>query len=197
MVASPDSATQATANGAANDAPLVEVAQRDPHAFAPLYARYFDAVYGYCMSRIGSHDLAEEATSRTFAQALAALPSCRPESFRSWLFAIAHNVVSDQFRRAQPAHSLAAAEELPDPTPSPEEIAVAAEQRRSLHALLAHLPEDQRRVMELRLSGLSGVETAAVLRRSPQAVRSLQFRAVARLRVLLGHDAAQEETSRP
>ncbi len=38
----------------------------DPQAFAPLYDRYFDAVYRYCYHRLGSWDAAEDAASLVF-----------------------------------------------------------------------------------------------------------------------------------
>ena len=37
-----------------------------------------------------------------FLRALAALPSYRAGSFRSWLFTIAHNVITDALRRRRP-----------------------------------------------------------------------------------------------
>lgn len=178
-----------------DDAALVARAKADVQNFAPLYARYFDAVYGYCVTRLGDADAAEDATSLIFARALAGLAACRPESFRSWLFAIAHNVVSDRFRRSHPMRPLDAAGDVPDPAPSPEEQVVASERRGALRDLLTELPEDQRRVLELRFAGLTSPEVARVLGRSPTAVRSLQFRAIGRLRALLGHDPGiAEET---
>jgi DNA-directed RNA polymerase specialized sigma24 family protein len=51
---------------------------------------------------------------------------------------------------------------------------------------LTRLPEGQRRVVELRLAGLTGPEVAAALGRSHDAVRSEQRRALAALRELLG-----------
>jgi RNA polymerase sigma-70 factor (ECF subfamily) len=78
--------------------------------------------------------------------------------------------------------------DLVDPAPSPDEAVAAALRVDRLDAALAALPADQRRVLELRLSGLSSPEVAHVLGRSPIAVRSLQFRAVERLRRLLAED---------
>ena len=57
------------------------------------------------------------------------------------------------------------------------------------------LPEDQRRVMELRLSGLTSPEAGRVLGRSPTAVRSLQFRAVERLRTALRDSHIAQESA--
>src|SRR5687768_11853835 len=77
------------------DARMVALAKRDPRAFAPLYDRYFDPVYRYCYRRLGDGETAADATAQVFAKALAALPRYREDapSFRSWLFAIAHNVI--------------------------------------------------------------------------------------------------------
>jgi DNA-directed RNA polymerase specialized sigma24 family protein len=63
---------------------------------------------------------------------------------------------------------------------------MAEDERRTLRALLAPLPVDQRRVLELRLAGLTGAEIAVVLARSVAAVKMLQLRAMTRLRAELG-----------
>ena len=89
------------------DAALAVRARVDREAFAALYARYVDPVYRYSLSRLGDREAAEDATSQVFVHALAALPRYREQgSFRSWLFAIAHNVVTDAGRRAGRANSL-------------------------------------------------------------------------------------------
>lgn len=168
-----------------SDGVLVAAAQADRQAFAPLYDRYVDPVYRYCLRRLGSREAAEDATSQVFAKALAALPAYRDRSFRGWLFTIAHNVVSDTRRQRRPVAPLADAEDRVDPASTPEEAALTADEGRALRALLVQLPADQRRIVELRLAGLTGVEIARVLGRSEGAVKMLQFRAVARLRVLL------------
>ena len=177
---------------AEDEAALVARAQRDPRRFEPLYARYMDPVYRYCHRCLGGREAAEDATGLVFAKALAALPGCRAEAFRPWLFAIAHNVIANAWRDERPTRPLADAAAFPDPGPSPEELALAAEERRSLRALLAHLPPGQREVVELRLSGLTGPETARVLGRSLGSVQIAQVRAFARLRKLLGGTARED-----
>jgi RNA polymerase sigma-70 factor (ECF subfamily) len=172
-----------------DEAPLVARAQRDPAAFAPLYACYLGPVYGYCYTRLGDRAAAEDATSAVFARALAALPRYRAGSFRGWLFTIAHNVVADAFRGRRPEGPLDAAAEVADAAPTPEERAVADDAGRYLRAQFAHLTPDQRQVVELRLAGLNDREIAQALGRSHGAVRMSQLRAVARLRALLGVDA--------
>jgi DNA-directed RNA polymerase specialized sigma24 family protein len=60
-------------------------------------------------------------------------------------------------------------------------------------ALLRRLPsDDQRRVCELRLAGLTGQEIAAVLGKRHDAVRQLQSRAIERLRQLMPASAEKE-----
>jgi RNA polymerase sigma-70 factor, ECF subfamily len=178
-----------------DEAELVALAQRDRRAFAPLYTRYFDPVYRYCYRRLGSPDAAADATSQTFAKALAALSTCRAETFRSWLFAIAHNVLTDGFRIRTVDQPLESAAEVVDATPSPEDLAVVAEERSTLEGLLVQLQPEQRRILELRLAGLTSKEIAAAIGRTPNAVDQAQFRAVNRLRALLaasGHARGRE-----
>lgn len=178
-----------------DDATLVAAAQRDRQAFAPLYRRYVDSVYRYCYRRLGNREAAEDATSLIFAKALAALPRYRDRSFRSWLFTIAHNVIADSYRSRRTDAPLAAAAQLADATPSPEEIALSAEARRSIRDLLAQLPDDQRRIVELRLAGQTAPEIATVVGRSLASVKFAQFRAYSRLRVLLGVEGSRSEAT--
>jgi len=184
---------QVTAVEARSDDVLVAASLTDRQAFGLLYDRYVDAVYRYCYGRLGDREEAEDATSLIFARALAALPTHRGASFRSWLFAIAHNVVLNTRRGACRAHSLTVVHEVVDPGPRLEDLAEDAERRRSVHRALTQLPEEQRRVVELRLAGVNGPEVARVLGRSHESVRTTQRRALVRLRSLLGVAAAEEE----
>ncbi|MCO5221401.1 MAG: sigma-70 family RNA polymerase sigma factor [Thermomicrobiales bacterium] len=164
------------------DQTLVERAQQDPAAFEPFYDRYLDPIYAYCYRRLGTRELAEDATSQVFVQAMAALPRFRAHSFRAWLYTIAHNVVMDVHRAKSPLPLIEDAEI--------EALAVDGEldwraSELDVRRLLAQLTDDQRDVVELRLSGMTGPEIAEILGRSPGAVRALQFRAYQHLRALL------------
>jgi RNA polymerase sigma-70 factor (ECF subfamily) len=174
---------------------LVAAAQADPGAFAVLYRRHVTAIYGFCYRRLGTKEAAEDATAQVFTKALAALGSYRGGSFQGWLFAIAHHVVVDDVRLRRSDVPLTAAATATDPRPGPEEAAVDAEASRALRAIVAHLPPEQRRVLELRLAGLSGVEIAVALGRSHGTVRNLQHRTLVRLRALLSGSGWGEETN--
>ena len=187
---------QAAAPAAVDEAELVASAKADRRAFAPLYRRYVGPVHRYCDRCLGGREAAEDCTSLVFTKALAALATCRDDAFRPWLFAIAHNVIADARRARGLPVPLAAAADLPDDARdrSPEAHALAAEDARTVRALLARLPPDQRELLELRLAGLTDAEIARVLGRSHGAVRTSQYRAIARLRALMGGWAAQEAT---
>jgi RNA polymerase sigma-70 factor (ECF subfamily) len=165
----------------------------DPCAFAPLYRRYLDPVHQYCYRRLGSREVAEDATSLVFERALRALPGYRGGLFRVWLFAIAHNVITDSYRSTRAHEPLDAAEEMADPAPDPEALALLADEQRLLLAVLPLLPADQRRVIELRLGGLPATEVALILGRTPESVRTLQLRAIRRLHGLLAIPASTRE----
>lgn len=170
------------------DAELVAAALLDRAAFAPLYQQYVDPVFRYCLRRLGSRESAEDATSQVFTKVLAGLPGYRAErsSFRSWLFAVSHNVLVDFERARRPQQELDGADLIADPDPGPEDAALATESRREVQLLLASVPPDQRRVLELRLAGLTTAEIAQALGMTPNAVRVSQFRAMTRLRLVMG-----------
>jgi RNA polymerase sigma-70 factor, ECF subfamily len=173
---------------------IIERARHDPKAFAPLYRQYVGPVYRYCFRRLGTKELAEDATSQTFAQVLRGLESYEHRSFRSWLFSIAYRVIVDVYRRKRPTQPLAGIPDPSDPGPTPEEVALAREDGRRIRTLLASLTDDQRQVLELRLAGLTGPEIAHSLDKSVGSVRLLQHRGIQRLRNLLDVNTESRET---
>ena len=113
--------------------------------------------------------------------------------FRAWLYTIARHVLANQARQRHVTFPLAAALEAVDPGLTPEETATATLERRALLAAVSRLPDDQRTAVELRLTGLTGPEVAAVMGRSHDAVKKLQLRALERLRAeLIGSPHSQE-----
>jgi RNA polymerase sigma-70 factor (ECF subfamily) len=163
---------------------LAARAVTDRNAFGDLYDHFATAIYRYCYRRTGNRELAEDAMSQTFARAFEAMPRFAGGSFPAWLYAIAHNVVINQSRRPR---FEALPDDLPavDPGPGPEAVALMRDERARITTLLNYLPEDQRRVVELRLAGLTGAEIALVMERSVAAIKMLQLRAMRRLRTEL------------
>lgn len=177
--------TPTTADTGEPDAEIVVRAKRDPAAFAPLYARHAGPVHGYCLRRLRDREAAEDATSLVFLRVLGALPRCRAEQFRPWLFGIAHNVTTDALRARTRAAPLPEHDDRRDPTGLPDDLALDREGDDRVRALLATLNPVQRQIVELRLAGLTGAEIAAVLGRSHGAIRVAPPRAYRRLREVI------------
>jgi RNA polymerase sigma-70 factor (ECF subfamily) len=165
-------------------------------AFAVLYERYTGPILTYCRIRIGNPHDAEDAAAQVFVNAFGTFPSDNLGTSRAWPFTIAHHTVVNHYRRQQvrgPARTLddEHLRTIGAPSPSPETMAVQNDDVRVLREALSHVNDDQRHVIELRLSGLKGSEIAEVLGRSENAVKMLQFRAMKRLRDVL---AAEQGT---
>ncbi len=97
--------------GSFDEGALIAAAQNDPSAFGPLYERYVNQIYRYAYRRVGNHAEAEDVTSQTFQQALAALPGYewRGVPFGAWLYRIAGNVI---IRRGRSANREIAVEDV-------------------------------------------------------------------------------------
>jgi len=160
---------------------LVEAAQKDPRRFAELYENNFARVYAYVARRVRNREEAQDLTAEVFHQALANLGrfEWRGLPFSAWLMRIASNAIADRWKLA--------ARERGNPTPgeptskeiNPEEI----EQRARLFRLVETLPDDQRRVIEMRFAQEKSInEIARELGRTDGAIKQLQFRGLESLR---------------
>jgi RNA polymerase sigma-70 factor (ECF subfamily) len=178
---------------------LVAAAIENPRAFESLFTRYWDPIYRYCLYRMGNDEDAEDAAIRILTNAFNALPrfTDNRDSFRSWLFTIAHNEVVSwrRYLSRHPVQSLDLATDLIDPSPLPEEVVIFSSGIREARLLLARLPDRSRQVVELRLAGLSNPEISIVLGISQVAVRQAQSRAVTRMREMMNVDSAREGAS--
>jgi RNA polymerase sigma-70 factor (ECF subfamily) len=196
-----DTSRLPASDGMAPDPDLRDVAaaQRDRPAFAVLYRRYVDRVYGYAFYQLGDHHDAEDATERTFMAALRALPGFedRGSTFRAWLFRIAHNTVANahRSRSRRRADPLPVGFDRPAPDADPAGLIALADELRDVRRAIAGMPDDRRQVILLRfVDGLTTAEVAEVLERSPGAVRVLLHRA---LRDLAARLARTQEVESP
>jgi RNA polymerase sigma-70 factor, ECF subfamily len=178
-------------DAATADEDLVALAQGgEREAFAALYDRYLPRVHGYCYRMLGTREAAEDANTEVFMRALSALPSYRAGSFRSWLFAIAHNVAADELHRRRPAFPLHEAAELTAQGPSTEEAAASAADWSNVLTLLPRLSPDQQQVVAMRLSGLTAVEIGEAMGKPRNAIDGIHHRALLRLRSLVATSEA-------
>jgi len=156
---------------------LVEAAQADPTRFLDLYDRHFHRVYAYVLRRARHRPDAEDITADVFHRALEHLDrfAWRGTPFIAWLFRIASHALADHWARTGRA---SAAPSGAWPATDPE-----FERQVMLFQLVARLPDEQRRVIELRFGeGRSIQEAAAAVGKSAGAVKQLQHRALQNLR---------------
>lgn len=171
-------------------------AKRDASAFAALYDRYLDRVYGYVRYRTADPRDAEDLTSEIFFRALRGIGGFAPRApFYAWIYRIARNAVVDQYRSRRADVALADALDPADDHRDldPERRAIDGDLRARLARALSYLADDQQDVIVLRfIEGLSPEECGAAIGKSPAAVRDIQFRA---LRALRRHISPEELAS--
>lgn len=178
--------------GADTERALVERARAmDPDAWDELYARHYAAIRRYARFRLGD-SAADDIAAEVFLQALRSIRNYRYRgiAFRAWLYRIAHNLTADYRRRvtSQLRHEVARPE-TDDQIPG-DDFAPRVHRARDLEAAVAMLTDEQQQVVILRFfEGLSVAETAEVMARKSGAIKSLQHRALQRLRAILGEDA--------
>jgi RNA polymerase sigma-70 factor (ECF subfamily) len=156
---------------------------KNSQLFEALFESTYDAIYRYCLRRLGPAD-AEDAAADVFAVAwrrLADLPD--GDQGRAWLYGVANKVVSNQYRgrarrlrlsqrldRARTTGSLAI-------VPDPEEGDFG-----SLYAALSSLSRTDQELLRLSAwDGLARHEIAAVLNIKENAVDQRLHRARTRL----------------
>lgn len=174
----------------ADDEQLAIAARDDPTAFGLLYQRHVERVFRFLRARGASEELAADLTAITFERALAHIHRYRPAEtgIAPWLVRIARNAYIDAGRRSRPTAPIADAFTVADPAESPEEAAISAEERQSVLALVATLPDIQQEALALRFAGgLSSREIGKVIGRSEGATKKLLTRALAALRETIRH----------
>jgi RNA polymerase sigma-70 factor (ECF subfamily) len=168
---------------------LLSAAKRfDRDALAEIYDLYQAELYRYAYRQLGNPQQAEDCVSETFSRFLAALRGGKgPRKYlRAYLFRIAHNWISDQYRRTPPTEVQFDLELLADNHQDLEETVISGIAQDRVRASLALLTPDQRQVIILKfLEGWRNDEIAAALGKPVGAVKSLQHRGLAALRRIL------------
>jgi RNA polymerase sigma-70 factor (ECF subfamily) len=156
-------------------------------ALTEIYDTYSTGVYRYAMRLLGDVQLAEECVADTFLRYLKALSSGGGPSdhLQAYLYRIAHNWITDQYRR-QPPTPLPLLEEIPDTESDPLHMTVLSIEKQKVRLALMQLTLDQRQVILLKyLEGWENEAVAEFLRKPVGAVKALQYRAIQSLRRLL------------
>jgi RNA polymerase sigma-70 factor, ECF subfamily len=159
----------------------------DERAAAELVRRHGPALGRYLYSSGAAPDEIDDLVQEALFRAFRRLAGWRGEaSFRSWLFAIAGNVLRDEFRRRKGRQVLSLDDrDLPDHS-DPDADLAAAEIEEGLRRGITALPRLQREVFLMRTQQGSGyTEIAAALGTTPGAARVHYHHAVKRLKELV------------
>jgi RNA polymerase sigma-70 factor (ECF subfamily) len=161
----------------------------DSQAIGAIYDKYFPEVYRYVRYRISDDVIAEDIASDIFVRLLEASQKKQgPQTnLRGWLIATASNAVNDHHRRHYRRPIEALSESMPDRGASIHSEIDAREQNRLVQGALARLTDEQQHVLALRFGqGYSIEETASLLKKNINAIKALQFRALASLQRQIG-----------
>ncbi|HLU09524.1 MAG TPA: RNA polymerase sigma factor [Oceanobacillus sp.] len=164
-----------------DEAAILRSARHDLNLFAPLYERYVDRIYAYCLRRVNSASDAEDLTSLIFTRAMNGIHDYRGGSVAAWLFRIAHNTVVNHYRDKKPQLP------LPDDVDEAFESTLiddllSAEEQRTAIRLVSTLPPESQNLIWLRVNGLNSSEIGEVVGKSAGAVRTELYRLFKNLR---------------
>jgi RNA polymerase sigma-70 factor (ECF subfamily) len=182
-----------------SDENLVRLAERGgkagSRAVEMLFRRHLPRVYSLSRRYFAVREDAEEATSETFLRAFLALANGRfrgESRFATWLMRIGGNTCIERLR--QPRLPTLSLEGLYEIASAPCNSPIGRGEGRVEEAI-RELPDDQNLAITLcDLEGYSAKEAAEIMGRSPEAVKSLNYRArrAVRDRLAAWHDADQE-----
>lgn len=163
-----------------------QTTQVDRQDLAGIYDLYSQAIFRYAYRLLGDQDNAEECVAETFSRYLGAVrDGRRPENVKAYLYRIAHNWITDSYRR-KPVSNILDMDMHADPQDDPEDRTDQNLEMERLREALRRLPAEQRLVVSMRfLEELSHDEVATILDKTVEATRALQHRAVAALRRML------------
>ena len=163
-----------------------------PDRLTYLFATYHAPLVRFLTRRMGDRDWAEEIAQETFVRAM------KQETIvseRSWLFAVACNLVRDEARRdarrrqrLELLRAEAQAEHAVEPAPTSME---REDERRLARAAIEQLAERDREALLMREEGLSYDEIASALELSVGSVGTTLSRA--RRRLMEAYEALQNE----
>ena len=161
----------------------------DPQVIGAVYDRYFPDIYRFVLYKLGNESIAEDIASDVFVRLLEAVKKKKgPQTnIKSWLLSTASHAVTDHLRRIYRRPTEALSDGMPDHASSLTDEVDRRQQADSVRDAYAQLTPDQQNVLALRFGdGYSLEETAAVMQKKVNAVKALQFRALAALQRYIG-----------
>jgi RNA polymerase sigma-70 factor, ECF subfamily len=184
----PASSIASASTGISDERLMLAFSKGSSDAFAELFARYKQPIYGFFRRRLAEPTHAEELTQETFLALLRAASRYEPRAlFRTYLYAIGFKILRAHRRKsAFRATFFGQPNIVPDPFKRD-----ATESGLWVRRAVAKLDSVDREILLLReFEQLSYAEIADLLQLPVNTVRSRLFRARAALRNLLEPQAA-------
>jgi RNA polymerase sigma-70 factor, ECF subfamily len=153
--------------------------------FEAIYESNAPLIYRFMFWRTKDQALSEDLTSSVFEKAWRSRGSFKGGSAKAWLYRIAHNTLVDHWRKRRdlPVEDEAVLDLAASGTVSPEDAFDSSMRAEKLRRALAALPEDMRKVVELRfMEGRSCRQVGERLGLSESNVRVIQYRALRKLK---------------
>lgn len=172
---------------------ILKAQKGDNQAFNKLVALWYKRIYNLALKYFSGHDMAMEATQRTFISVHKSLPKLRDtERFKSWIYRIAVNVCHEEERKlkrqAMAIDGVAARENetIQMATYGPEKDLRQKELSSLLLEALKGINEEQRMVVIMKeYEGMKFREIAEVLEISENTVKSRMYYGLSALRKIL------------
>ena len=168
---------------------IVRAQQGDSQAIGEIFECYRVSIFRYLYYRTGDGHTADDLTSEVFLRMIRSLGSYRRQevAFLAWLFQIAHNLLTDHYRKMSYRNHLQLEDQqivMQDSSSQPSSD--AGLNSLALRQALERLNEEQRDVIIMRfVTGMPIAEVAQALNKSEDAVKGLQRRGLAALRDVL------------
>ncbi len=162
----------------------------DQQMINAIYERYFPDVYRYVRFRLSDESTTEDIVSEVFIKLLDAVQAGRPPqtNIKAWLLATAAHTLTDHLRKLYRHPESELPETLTEMTDEPATTSERRERMRTLKVALAKLTAEQQHVLNLRFNeGYSLEETATLMKKNVNAIKQLQFRALATLNRIIGN----------
>lgn len=155
----------------------------DSNAFSDLYDIYFSQIHKYVYYKV-SDDYVDDLVATVFIKTWTQIKKYQKSKYRfsAWLFRIAHNTVIDHYRTHKKHYEL---EEIvsDEKTMNPQDFAEQQLNGERVQRAVRSLDKKYQEVIILKfMNELSNTEVSKVLGTSESNIRTLQFRALKKLK---------------
>ena len=168
---------------------MLKVKSGDLDKMALLFQRHHRPLYGFLFRMTGQREASEDMVQTVFYRLLKSRHTFTGEGeFRTWMYHVARNVLSDHFKGSRRTGSHVDIADLEEKLSGDTRLFERVEKRLAVQALqkaMAALSPESREILVLsRFQELKGAEIASILDISVGAVKVRIFRAISQLKAL-------------